>query len=86
MGLVAAFQTHHKPVGEKLLKRNAGFAQFAALLAAAVLLVVLSGCKSQVSGDVMATVADVATPIDPDEYPADSTCNAFDRHQVLRSW
>src|SRR6267378_4572939 len=42
--------------GETLLKRNADFARLAALLAAAVLLVALLGCKSQVSGDVMATV------------------------------
>jgi peptidyl-prolyl cis-trans isomerase SurA len=38
------------------LKRNADFARLAVLLAAAVLLAVLLGCKSQVSGDVMATV------------------------------
>ncbi len=32
------------------------------------------------------TVAEVATPLPVDEYPRGSTCNAFDRHQVLRSW
>jgi predicted TIM-barrel fold metal-dependent hydrolase len=32
------------------------------------------------------TVADVAQPLDPDEYPADSTCNAFDREQVIKAW
>ncbi len=32
------------------------------------------------------TVAEVATPLSVEEYPTDSTCNAFDRHQVLRSW
>jgi predicted TIM-barrel fold metal-dependent hydrolase len=32
------------------------------------------------------TVAEVATPLAVDDYPTDSTCNAFDRHQVLRSW
>ena len=32
------------------------------------------------------TVAEVATPLGVEEYPTDSTCNAFDRHQVLRSW
>ena len=42
--------------GETPLKRNANFARPAALLAAAVLLAALLGCKSQVSGDVMATV------------------------------
>ncbi|MGH9030313.1 MAG: amidohydrolase family protein [Acidimicrobiales bacterium] len=31
------------------------------------------------------TVAQVASPLAVDEYPV-STCNAFDRHQVLRSW
>ncbi len=32
------------------------------------------------------TVAEVATPLPVEDYPTDSTCNAFDRHQVLRSW
>jgi len=32
------------------------------------------------------TVAEVATPLPVEEYPTESTCNAFDRHQVLRSW
>src|ERR1700722_7665123 len=41
---------------ENLLKRNPDFARLAALLATAVLLAALVGCKSQVSGDVMATV------------------------------
>src|ERR1700739_1426792 len=43
-------------VGETPLKRNTDFARLAALLAAAVALATLLGCKSQVSGDVMATV------------------------------
>lgn len=30
--------------------------------------------------------ADVATPLAPEDYPAKSTCNAFDTEQVLRSW
>ncbi|MGC2790942.1 MAG: SurA N-terminal domain-containing protein, partial [Candidatus Sulfotelmatobacter sp.] len=38
------------------MKRNAELARLAALLAAAVALAALMGCKSQVSGDVMATV------------------------------
>jgi len=38
-------------------------------------------------GDLVGpTVAEVATPLPVEEYPAGSTCNAFDRHQVLRSW
>ena len=32
------------------------------------------------------TVAEVARPLEVEDYPTDSTCNAFDRHQVLRSW
>jgi predicted TIM-barrel fold metal-dependent hydrolase len=32
------------------------------------------------------TVAEVAVPIDPADYPADSTCNAFDRDQVIKAW
>jgi peptidyl-prolyl cis-trans isomerase SurA len=43
-------------MGENSLKRNADFARLAASLAAAMLLLALLGCKSQVSGDVMATV------------------------------
>jgi len=31
-------------------------------------------------------VEDVAQPLAPEDYPADSTCNAFDTAQVLRSW
>jgi len=38
------------------LKRTADFVRLAAVLTAAVALSVLIGCKSQVSGDVMATV------------------------------
>jgi len=38
-------------------------------------------------GDIIGpTVGEVATPLPVIEYPTDSTCNAFDRHQVLRSW
>jgi len=32
------------------------------------------------------TVDEVAVPLPPSEYPAKSTCNAFDPAQVLRSW
>ena len=31
-------------------------------------------------------VDEVARALPPDDYPADSTCNAFDKAQVLRSW
>jgi peptidyl-prolyl cis-trans isomerase SurA len=47
---------NHRFGGENPLKRNAGSARLSALLAAAVLLAALVGCKSQVSGDMMATV------------------------------
>ena len=32
------------------------------------------------------TVAEVLVPLDPADYPADSTCNAFDAEQVVKSW
>jgi predicted TIM-barrel fold metal-dependent hydrolase len=32
------------------------------------------------------TVAEVQVPLDPSEYPADSTCNAFDHEQVIKAW
>ena len=32
------------------------------------------------------TVAEVREPLDPADYPADSTCNAFDAEQVVKSW
>ncbi len=28
----------------------------------------------------------VAQPLAPDDYPSGSTCNAFDKAQVLRAW
>jgi predicted TIM-barrel fold metal-dependent hydrolase len=31
-------------------------------------------------------VADVSTPLAQDDWPIDSTCNAFDRTQMLRAW
>jgi predicted TIM-barrel fold metal-dependent hydrolase len=31
-------------------------------------------------------VSDVAKPLSMDDYPTNSTCNAFDKAQVLRSW
>jgi hypothetical protein len=32
------------------------------------------------------TVADVQQPLDPSDYPTDSTCNAFDRETVIKAW
>lgn len=40
----------------------------------------------EVGNRVGPTVEEVSRPLPPEEYPADSTCNAFDRAQVLRSW
>ncbi len=40
----------------------------------------------QIGDSIGPTVAEIASPLPEDEYPLDSTCNAFDRHQVLRSW
>jgi hypothetical protein len=43
--------------------------------------------KLRTIGDrVGPTVAEVQTPLAPDDFPADSTCNAFDRDQVVKSW
>ena len=32
------------------------------------------------------TVAQVLVPLDPGDYPTDSTCNAFDAEQVIKAW
>ena len=32
------------------------------------------------------TVAEVPVPLDPTDYPSDSTCNAFDAEQVIKAW
>jgi predicted TIM-barrel fold metal-dependent hydrolase len=32
------------------------------------------------------TVAEVQAPLDPGDYPTDSTCNAFDAEQVIKAW
>ncbi|MGH8978921.1 MAG: amidohydrolase family protein [Acidimicrobiia bacterium] len=32
------------------------------------------------------TVAELQVPLDARDYPADSTCNAFDTEQVIKSW
>jgi len=32
------------------------------------------------------TVAEVRVPLDPVDFPTDSTCNAFDKDQVVKSW
>jgi predicted TIM-barrel fold metal-dependent hydrolase len=38
-------------------------------------------------GDQIGPLVDeVAKPLAPDDYPKDSTCNAFDKEQVIRSW
>ncbi|MGZ4688155.1 MAG: amidohydrolase family protein [Acidimicrobiia bacterium] len=40
----------------------------------------------QIGDRVGPTVADVQRPLDPSEYPLDSTCNAFDLEQVIKAW
>jgi hypothetical protein len=40
----------------------------------------------EIADRVGPTVADVQVPLDPSEYPTDSTCNAFDHEQVIKSW
>ena len=32
------------------------------------------------------TVGEVLVPLDPSDYPSDSTCNAFDPEQVIKAW
>ncbi len=32
------------------------------------------------------TVGEVRVPLDPSDYPTDSTCNAFDLEQVIKAW
>jgi len=40
----------------------------------------------EVGNRIGPTVEEVAVPLDPRDYPADSTCNAFDPAQVIKSW
>jgi hypothetical protein len=28
----------------------------------------------------------VLVPLDPADYPSDSTCNAFDAEQIVKAW
>ena len=38
-------------------------------------------------GDMVGpTVAEVLVPLDPADYPGDSTCNAFDKEQIVKAW
>ena len=39
-----------------------------------------------VADEIGPTVEEIATPLAPEDYPSDSTCNAFDTEQVLRAW
>ena len=36
--------------------------------------------------EVGPTVAEVSVPLDPADYPKDSTCNAFDAEQIIKAW
>jgi hypothetical protein len=40
----------------------------------------------KIGDEVGPTVAEVAVPLDPADYPSDSTCNAFDTEQVIKAW
>ena len=46
----------------------------------------LEALRAASAGDIGPTVAEVATPLPREDYPTDSTCNAFDRDQVLEAW
>lgn len=39
-----------------------------------------------IGDEVGPTVAEVLVPLDPSDYPADSTCNAFDPEQIVKAW
>ena len=39
-----------------------------------------------IGNEVGPTVSAVAVPLDPADYPTDSTCNAFDSEQVIKAW
>ena len=39
-----------------------------------------------IGDEVGPTVAEVLVPLDPADYPADSTCNAFDAEQIVKAW
>ena len=40
----------------------------------------------KVGDEIGPSVGAVEVPLDPADYPADSTCNAFDPEQVIKSW
>ncbi len=44
------------------------------------------GMLREIGALVGPTVAEVSRPLDPSDYPADSTCNAFDHEQVIKAW
>ena len=44
------------------------------------------GALRAVGDRVGPTVAEVQVPLDPSDYPVDSTCNAFDHEQVVKAW
>ncbi len=39
-----------------------------------------------IGDEVGPTVAEVSVPLDPADYPNDSTCNAFDAEQIIKAW
>ena len=44
------------------------------------------GALRPLADEVGPSVTAVAEPLAPDDYPTGSTCNAFDKAQVLRAW
>jgi predicted TIM-barrel fold metal-dependent hydrolase len=40
----------------------------------------------KIGNEIGPTVGDVLVPLDPADYPSDSTCNAFDAEQVIKAW
>jgi predicted TIM-barrel fold metal-dependent hydrolase len=39
-----------------------------------------------IGDEIGPTVAEVLVPLDPSDYPRDSTCNAFDAEQIIKAW
>ncbi len=39
-----------------------------------------------IGNEVGPTVGEVSVPLDPADYPTDSTCNAFDAEQIVKAW
>jgi predicted TIM-barrel fold metal-dependent hydrolase len=44
------------------------------------------GALEKIGNEIGPTVGAVSVPLDPADYPTDSTCNAFDAEQVIKAW